>query len=475
MKPPVVVNAEVPSLPLEALRGAMEGAIPAVMATVSADGVPNVAYLSQVEYVDERHVALSFQFFNRTRSNVLATHRATLLLIDPITAMMVRLHVRYLRTEESGPLFERMKARLASIASHTGMVGVFRLRGSDIYEVERIEPIDGRRLPAPSVRLALLPTLRRIAESLSACTDLAQLCDTALAALDTQLNLAPSMLMLHDERTQRLFTVASRGYLASGIGSEVELGDGVIGVAARAGVAIRLGHFASAYAYARAMRDSSGAEVLDEIPFPGLTEPRSQMAVPLRALGRTLGVLFVESAQDQRFSHEDEDALEMVAAQLAGCIGALQEAPDQPEGAGDAPSPAAGGDQPKPKAIAKADAKAGSSSAKADSAAVLTVRYFPVNGSVFLGEDYLIKGVAGSIFWKLVRDYSEQGRNRFSNRELRLDASLGLPDVCDNLEARLILLQRRLDERGAPVRIVKTGRGRFEIQVNRPLHLLESS
>jgi hypothetical protein len=52
------------SLTLDAIRICCEGAIPANIATCSPEGIPNVAYLSQVEYVDAGHVALSFQFFN---------------------------------------------------------------------------------------------------------------------------------------------------------------------------------------------------------------------------------------------------------------------------------------------------------------------------------------------------------------------------------------------------------------------------
>ena len=52
---------------LHSIRPCLEGAIPAVMATCASDGTPNVAYISQVVYVDEGHVALSFQFFNKTR------------------------------------------------------------------------------------------------------------------------------------------------------------------------------------------------------------------------------------------------------------------------------------------------------------------------------------------------------------------------------------------------------------------------
>ena len=115
------------------LRACFEGAIPAMLATCSQDGVPNVAYISQVFYVDDDHVALSFQFFNKTRQNILANPHATALLIDPRCARFYRLGIRYLRTETEGPLFEGMRAQLAGIASHAGMQGVFRLLGSDVY------------------------------------------------------------------------------------------------------------------------------------------------------------------------------------------------------------------------------------------------------------------------------------------------------------------------------------------------------
>jgi hypothetical protein len=438
------------------IRPCLEGAVPAVMATCAADGTPNAAYISQVYYVDEQHVALSFQFFNKTRQNILANPYATVLLIHPQTAAFYRLHIRYLRTETEGPLFEGMKAQLAGIASHTGMQGVFRLLGSDVYEIEQIEAVPGDPLPGPPARAGMLATVRRCSERLAGCTSLDEALNAVLGTLADCAGVRHAMVLMLDGATQRLYTVASCGYPTSGVGSEIGMGQGVIGVAARERTPVRITHMTNAYLYSQAMRsslqaDAPGLDALTEIPYPGLAQPHSQLAVPMLSAGRLLGALFVESPDDLAFGFEDEDMLVAIAGHLAAAIDLMQTTPEAPA---------------EPAAAAAVPAAQASGTA-------LQLRHFASNDSVFLGDSYLIKGVAGAILWKLLRDHTELGRTEFSNRELRLDPAIGLPDVNDNLEARLVLLRRRLAEHGPHIRIEKTGRGRFRLLVSGRLQLVE--
>ncbi|MFZ5863467.1 MAG: GAF domain-containing protein [Nitrospirota bacterium] len=437
------------------LRNCFEGAVPSAFATCSKDGTPNVAYLSQVHYVDGDHVALTYQFFNTTRKNILANRRATVQVVDPDTAAHYRLHLEYLRTETEGPLFENMKAKLAGIASHTGMSKVFRLLGSDIYKVLKIDHVFGEPALDASRSQCLLSSLRTCLTEVGRCGDLARLFDEALEALERNFDIRHVMLLIHDERRNRLYTVATRGYQQSGVGSEICVGEGIIGVAARERTPIRIGYVANEYLYGRVAREgfaqSGGVDALEtEIPFPGLRNSSSQLAVPLTRDTRLLGVLYMESPQERRFTYEDEDALAVLASQLALLIEVLSEAPepqDEPAMAA-TPAPVQG--------------------------APVAIQHFAADHSVFIDNEYLIKGVAGAILRKLVGDYVEAGRTEFTNRELRLDCTLGLPDITDNLEARLILLQRRLAEHCKFLGLEKTGRGRFRLNVSRPLRLTDA-
>ena len=304
--------------------------------------------------------------------------------------------------------------------------------------------------------VTLTDRMRALTAGLDACQDLDAMVNALLDGLRDRLDLDHTMLLVRDAARDVLYTVGSRGYEASGVGSEIPVGQGVIGVCAREATPIRIAHATSEAAYARTIRDSAerggmGGLLETEIPMPGLAASGSQMAAPVTAHGQVLGVLFAESEQERRFSYDDEDVLVLLGAHLGLAMEDLQSCPEAPEAPAAPPDPAeACGDR---------------------AATPLVVRHYAENDSVFLDGEYLIKGVAGSILWALVRDVQEQGRRDFTNRELRLDPRIQLPDLSDNLEARLVLLARRLAERQACLQIQKTGRGRFRLAVSRPLKL----
>lgn len=298
--------------------------------------------------------------------------------------------------------------------------------------------------------------LAQLSARLARCPDLDTLVQATLGALDELFGYAHSLLLLVDESGDHLYTIASHGYDAEGVGSEVRFGEGVIGMVAARAEPMRVGNLRQMLAYARSVRriyEQRGGEAPGrEIPLPGLARAESQVAVPAMVLGQLVGVLAIESEQRVAFQTEDEALLGVVATLVASAI-EIDWANER--AAGDA----TGGEVATRAAVAPPHP------------ATTRVRFFAVDGSTFLDGDYLIKGVAGRVLWVLLGHHAREGRVDFTNKEVRLDPSLELPEFRDNLESRLILLKRRLDERDAPIRIEKTGRGRFHLLVDGELQL----
>lgn len=120
---------------------AMQGAIPAMIASSSAEGIPNATYISQVYYVDDRHIALSRQFFNKTVRNIAENPVVTVVVTCPVTYAIYKLLLRFTESRQEGEVYELMSVQLEAIAGVQGKSGTFSLLAADIFEVIKIERI----------------------------------------------------------------------------------------------------------------------------------------------------------------------------------------------------------------------------------------------------------------------------------------------------------------------------------------------
>jgi adenylate cyclase len=440
---------------LEDIPRCFQGVIPSWVATCSADGVPNVTVLSIVHYVDEERVALTRQFFNKTSANLKANPLAQLVVVDPQTFDQFLLDLRFLRTETEGATFDAAKANLDAVASQTGMEGVFRLRGVDIHRVVACEPLREKLGLAPTRRddQQTIRALDEYVRRLGGCADYAEATRVGLGALEDLFGFGHSILLVADERGDRFFAVASNGYGASAAGAEAPVGVGVIGIAAERRKVVSISNLTRSRGMRDGidggLRDSDASLGTSEIPLPGLVNVQSVAAVPLVARRALVGVLYLEDERMGAFGEGDERLLGILGGHLASALRTFEE--DRRE------SPASPPEVP------------GISSAQAP----LDVVYYQADDSVFVCDRYVIKGVPGRILRKLVSEHARSARIDFTNRELRLDERLGLPPGNDNLEARLLVLRKRLAAADCGIGLDRVGRGRLALRLSSPLSLSE--
>ena len=452
---------------LESLTTCFQGLLPAQLFTCSADGIPNAAYLSHVDYVDSTHVALSYQFFNKSRRNITENPQALVVVPDPDTGQGWGLRLKFVRSETEGPLFDRMALRIEAIASYCGLKGIFKLRAADVYEVLHVEPVaeemgtlrpQSHMAAAAASPIFTINALQTLSARIHRADSLETLVDSILLALEESFGFSHSMFLVPAEEKDVLVTIATRGYSETGVGAEVRLGEGICGMVAEARKPIRISGLMRGILYALAMhREAQNPDSKRRrIPLPGLPNPESQLGVPLLVRGELVGVLCVESEVPYRFHEEDKASIELLGSYLAIAVQnmLLQErtADAIPEAAAAAP-PMAAPAPPAPSQVRR------------------EVVYYAADECIMVDGEYLIRSVPAKILWRLLSAHEATGRREFTNRELRLDKSLNLPEWKDNLESRLLLLRRRLEQKCPQIALLPSGRGRFALDIRCELGL----
>ena len=449
---------------LESLATCFQGLLPALLFTCSRDGVPNAAFLSHVDYVDSAHVALSYQFFNKSRRNIAENPNALVIVQDPDTGQGWSLRLTYVRSETSGLLFDRMALRIEAIASYCGLKGIFKLRAADVYEVIAIEkvPEEGgaraaERHAAAANPVFTLSALQDLSARIHRADSLEALVDSILAGLEGSFGFAHSMILVPGEEEGLLVTLATRGYPDGGVGAEVRIGEGICGMVAEARKPIRISGLMRGMLYALAMHRDAADTCIDtirsRIPLPGLANPESQLGVPLLVRGELVGVLCVESDVPYRFHEEDKASIELLGSYLAIAIQNMLLQERASEAASEPPAASAALPAPESGPLRR------------------QAIYYKEDECILIDGEYLIRSLPARILWRILTAHEESGRREFTNRELRLDKSLNLPEWKDNLESRLLLLRRRLEQKCPEIRLVPFARGRFALELGCDLTL----
>lgn len=401
--------------------------------------------------VDEEHVALSNQFFAKTAANVRANPEVTLILVDGFTGDQFLLDIGFVRAVDVGPLFDKIARQLKASSAQVGMSDIMRLRSADIFRVYKIEKVPSPVESTPTGRNPInLPALSDAVKEIERQAEAGEIIDSLLCSVQQIFGYGHALVLILDGPRGCLVTMGSIGYERSGLGSEIAGGEGLIGAAAASGQTIKVNEMSRVRRYVEAMNQEAEASenTTRTIAFPHLPTAMSQIAIPMMARGTVTGVLFIESEVRLAFREDDESALEILAGQAASALRASErEATAEPRQVSPPPEPTTPAGQN------------------------IRVTYHRVDDSLFIDGAYIVKGVAATLLRLMLEWRLSSGRNEFTNREMRLAVGARMPQIKDNLETRLLLLRRRLEEKQAPIQIIRVGGGRVRLEATGPFTL----
>lgn len=166
--------------------------------------------------------------------------------------------------------------------------------------------------------------IERVASQISKTLNLDAIAKTMLISMEEYFGFKHSMILLLDSSESALKVIATHGYKEEGIGAEVKIGVGVIGMVAKKKKLMRMANLGAQKQYMQAIKQqiqpSKDTVVTDEISLPGLKNAESQVAIPMLMEDELIGVFSVESDQVNIFDKSDELIIKILANQTANAL-----------------------------------------------------------------------------------------------------------------------------------------------------------
>ena len=166
--------------------------------------------------------------------------------------------------------------------------------------------------------------IERVASQISKTLNLDAIAKTMLISMEEYFGFKHSMILLLDSSESALKVIATHGYQEEGIGAQVKIGVGVIGMVAKKKKLMRMANLGAQKQYMQAIKQqiqpSEDTVVADEISLPGLKNAESQVAIPMLMEDELIGVFSVESDQVNIFDKSDELIIKILANQTANAL-----------------------------------------------------------------------------------------------------------------------------------------------------------
>ncbi len=166
--------------------------------------------------------------------------------------------------------------------------------------------------------------IEKVASQISKTLNLDAIAKTMLISMEEYFDFKHSMILLLDNSQSALKVIATHGYKEEGIGAEVKIGVGVIGMVAKKKRLMRMANLGAQKQYMQAIRQqiqpSEDTVVEEEISLPGLKNAESQVAIPMLMEDELIGVFSVESDQVNIFDKSDELIIKILANQTANAL-----------------------------------------------------------------------------------------------------------------------------------------------------------